>query len=328
MKSFLCLLLFLPLLSFSQETTQEVVPGAVPKPKTKAERKAENKNKSLEKRIEDAVPVDIGLPSASGSVGGKSVSSVDDARKLVTETLPDLGLKITKKAKKIKKDINKKRNEFDGKTYEKIAVEKRIIRSGIGEKLTYEEFYVLKVDQKPSIFVKDIYWYDTKANKIQSAIGRNSTRSQLLHGPYKRWIGSTVVEEGHYYIGTKHKRWTLYDKNFNLIDKQYYAKGFLSDSKLNYWDDDSLRVREVLPVSYGKYSGYYLSYHENGVMEQEGRLDDSVAVGRWVEYYPVGKKMKKEVQYGKDRYDTTEPYVIREYDDKGKIIYEAPKPKQ
>jgi antitoxin component YwqK of YwqJK toxin-antitoxin module len=320
MKSLLFIFLSLPIISFAQD--------AIPKPKTKEERKKEQKGKKLEERIEEALPVDIGLPSANATVAGKSISSVDDAKKLITETLPDLGLKVTKKAKKIKKDLTKNKPAFDGKTYEKTAVEKRIIRSGVGERMNYEEFYVMKIDQKPNLYVRDVYWYDTKANKVQSAVSRNNTRSQLLHGPYKRWIGSMLVEEGFYFVGTKHKRWISYDKNFNIVDKQYYKKGFLESARFNYWDDDSTRIREVLPVSYGKISGNYFSFHDNGVMEQEGRLDDSVAVGKWVEYYPIGKKMKKEVQYGKDRYDATEPYVIREYDEKGKIIYEAPKSKQ
>jgi antitoxin component YwqK of YwqJK toxin-antitoxin module len=315
MKRILVLLLCLPFLSQAQ----------IPKPQTKEERKAENKKKSLEERIEDALPVDVALPKANAKVGKTEVNSIDDAKKLLTETLPDLGLKISKKARKLKKDLTKRKPAFDGKTYEKIAVEKKIVRLGVGEKMSYEEFYIQKDNKKPNPYVKDIYWYDERSGKVQFTLGKDRTRSQILHGPYKRWIGATLVEEGFYYIGAKHKRWVWYDKNFNIIDKQYYDKGFLSDSRINYWDDSNTKIREILPVSYGKITGYYLSYHDNGVMESEGRIEDSVAVGRWVEYYAIGKKMKKEVQYGKDRYDTMEPYVIREYDEKGKLIYEHKK---
>lgn len=315
MKRILVLFVVLPFLGIAQ----------IPKPKTKEERKEENKKKTIEERIEGAIPVDITLPSASAKVGGKSISSFDDAKKLLTETLPDLGLNISKKAKKLKKSLAKDKSDFDGKSYEKIAVEKKILRAGAGERMVYEEFYITNTNTKPNPYIKDIYWYDQSAGKVQSSISRDRSRNSILHGPYKRWIGATMVEEGWYYVGAKHKRWVSYDKNFNIVDKQYYDKGSLADSRKTFWEGSETKIREILPISYGKVTGFYTSYHENGVMEMEGRLDDSVAVGRWVEYYALGKKMKKEVQYGKDRYDTTEPYVIREYDEKGKLIYENPK---
>jgi hypothetical protein len=63
-------------------------------------------------------------------------------------------------------------------------------------------------------------------------------------------------------------------------------------------------------------------------LKEDGRLDDSVKVGRWREYHEVGSggRLKKEWKFGKDKFDTTEPELIQERDQQSKVIYQAKNP--
>lgn len=297
----------------------------VPKPK-----RDPNKKQTLEEKIEENLPlVDATLPKASASAGGKSVNNMDDAKKLFTETLPDLGLKISKKYKQVKKELKSMKKEFNGRDYEGISVEKQLVRQGTGNTLTYLEFYTLKNYQQPNPYNRHIYWYDRKANRIVEGIARDKNTNLLLHGPYKKYVNEVLIEEGWYYLGAKDGRWELYDKDFNLLDKYYYDRGFYADSEISYWDASQTKIKEVKPKLYGKVTGEYLFFNESGTLATQGAMDDSIQVKEWIEYYPTGNRRKKVTQHGKDCYDTSfEPYTVYEYDEKGKIIFESPKAKK
>jgi antitoxin component YwqK of YwqJK toxin-antitoxin module len=314
-------LLILVLTCLMAANAQDVVPKA----KTKADRKAERKNMTLEQKIEDTLPVDVSLPSAKGSVtlpGNNKISSVDDARKFFNKTIPDFGSDIKKKSKKAKKALEKAKAEiFDGKSFEKIAIEKKIWKRGSGNRLDYKEFYILKDYQRPNPYLRTYTWYDRKANKIVEAISRDTKTNTLLHGPYKEYKGENLIAEGYYFLGVKHGRWVTYDKDFNLLDKIQYNKGFTADSEIVYYSD-STKIKEVIPKLYGKTSGYYFRFYEDATLAEEGKYDDSKKIGKWVEYFP-GNKRKKETQYPADCYDPKEPVVLLEYDQNGKITYEA-----
>lgn len=311
-------LIFLPL-SF-QIMAQDIIPKA----KTKAERKAERKKMTLEERIEDVLPVDIGLPSASASLpGGQKISSVEDAKKYVTETLPGYGQKAKAFKGKSKKALREARAKiFDGKQYQGIAVEKQIYKRGTGSRMKYMEFYTLRNFQEPSIYAKSVFWYDEKSRRIVEAISRDRKTNHLMHGPYKEYLGENLIKEGYYYLGTLDGRWETYDKDFILQEKEHYDKGFYKDSEVSYYDEAQTKIKEVVPVLYGKITGEYFRFFENGTLAEEGIYDDAVKVGRWVEYYDSGNRRKKETQYPKDCYDKSEPIVLREYSDDGKMTFE------
>lgn len=310
------------------------------------------KKRSAKDFLKDAVkngPVEVSGPkvsaSASGSAGASSsilgsqnaslpatdlsISSVDDAKKFATETLPDLGLKITKGFKKVKKQLKSLKKEFNGRDYEGIKVERQILRQGSGSRLTYTEFYTLREYKQPNPYSRHLYWFDHKANRIVEGIGRDKAKNDLMHGPYKKYLGDVLIEEGWYYMGTKHGRWETYDKNNNLLNKEYYDKGFARDAEISYYDDAQQKIKEVIPRNFNKVTGEYMRFNESGTLAEQGFLDDSVKVGQWIEYFPVGNKRKKEMQYAKDCFDTAfEPFLIREYDEKGKMIFESPKAKK
>jgi antitoxin component YwqK of YwqJK toxin-antitoxin module len=303
-----------------------VAQGVVPKAKTKAEQREANKKKTLEQRIEDVLPVDVALPKPNASIslpGENNISSVEDAKKFLNESLPNLATATKNKSKKAKKAIQKaKADIFDGKQFEKIAIEKKIFKKGSGSKLVYQEFYVLKNHQAPSPYHKALMWWDEKNQKTVEAIARDTKTNRLMHGPFKEFRGETLVNEGFYYLGAKHSRWISYDKDFNLTEKETYHKGFYEESIITYFDNDSLKIKEVLPQLYGKRMGNYYRFNEDATLAEEGKYDDGKKIGKWVEYFPGGNRRKKETQYPHDWLDTTAPYLIREYDPSGKLIYD------
>jgi antitoxin component YwqK of YwqJK toxin-antitoxin module len=296
---------------------------AVPQAKRKGDKGY--KKETLQEKL-DRLPVGVSTPKASASLpGGKSISSIDDAKKFGTETLPDLGLKLSKTFKDVKKEIKGLKKEFNGKDYEGIKVEKRLIRQGTGNNLTFLEFYTLREFTQPNNYARHLYWYDHRSNRIVEGIGRDRATNDLMHGPYKKYLGDLVVEEGWYYLGTKDRRWETYDKNNNLLNKEYYDRGFYQDSDITYYDEQNTKIKEVKPKLYGKVTGEYFLFNESGTLAENGMMDDSLKIGKWVEYYPTGNRRKREIMYGKDCYDTAfEPYVLYEYDEKGKITSESP----
>ncbi|UBM57389.1 hypothetical protein LAG90_11220 [Marinilongibacter aquaticus] len=308
---------FLSVFSWAQET-------AVPKAKSKAERKAERKSMSLEEKIEDVLPVDVGLPSASVNAPGQKISTVEEAKKYVSETVPSYAEKakeFRKKQKEAKK--KKKENTFNGKEYEGFDVEKRIYRRGSGSRMQYIEFYTLKEYQQGSPYVRSLFWFDDRTKRVIEAVARDHKTNHLLHGPYREYRGEHLVKTGVYYLGAKDGRWETYDSDddFTLLDKEYFDRGFLADSEITYYNGNESKIDEVIPYRFGEKTGPYLKYFEGGGLEVEGEYDDGVKVGRWVEYY-TGNRRKKEIQYGKDKFDEMEPKLLREYSEDGKMIYE------
>jgi len=310
-------------LSIANAQTSDAVP--------KAKRKGDEgyKKETIQQKL-DKLPVGITTPKASASLpGGNNISSLDDAKKFATETLPDLGLKLKKTLKDVKKEIKSLKKEFNGRDFEGIKVEKQLIRQGTGNNMTFLEFYTLKEFTQPNSYNRHLFWYDRKANRIVEGIGRDRATNDLMHGPYKKYLNDLVVEEGWYYIGAKDGRWELYDKNYNLLNKEYYKRGFYQDSELSFYDERQIKIKDVKPKFYGKVTGEYLKFNESGTLAEQGMMDDSVKIGRWVEYYPTGYRRKKEIQYGKDCYDKAfESYIVYEYDEKGKITFESPKIKK
>lgn len=296
----------------------------VPQAKRKGDK--DYKKETVQEKL-DRLPVGVSTPKASASLpGGNNISSIDDAKKFATETLPDLGLKIKKTFKDVKKELNGLKREFNGKDYEGIKVQKQLIRQGSGNSLTFFEFYTLKEFTQPNPYNRHLYWFDHKANRIVEGIGRDRETNDLMHGPYKKYLGDLVVEEGWYYLGTKDGRWESYDKNYNLLNKEYYERGFYQDSEISYYDEKQAKIKEIKPKLYGKVTGEYFFFNESGTLAEQGFMDDSVKVNKWIEYYPTGNRRKKETQYGKDCYDTSfESYILYEYDEKGKITFESPK---
>ena len=294
------------------------------------------KEKGKRKSILSNIP----LPSTSGSMStpsalsglglpSGSVESPKNVDQLISETLPDLGLKLKQlRGKRGDKRSKKKQSTTD---YEGVAMVKAYNKIGSGDRTVVEEFYILREHQNPSPFLKDTYWFDEKGHRVTNAIPRDGNqRRPLMHGPYKRYQNGNLVEEGYYYVGSKDGRWEKYDQNFQLLDKARWYHGFPADSRIAYYDSAHTKLKEVTPIEFGQINGTYFAFHENGRLAVEGKYDHGVKIGRWTEYYPNGTRQfrKRLMQYARDRWNTEfEPFIISEWDEKGKMIFEQAKEK-
>ncbi len=266
-------------------------------------------------------------PSANLSLpGGKGKSA--SLSKLLGETIPDLGLKAKEfKSHRSERRQKAKKGRLARVEYQGIPMEDMQIKFGSGDRATIENFHVLKEYKPISIYVeRDKRWYDPKAKKLSSSVIKDKERALPLHGPYKRYVSGNLVEEGFYYMGVKDGRWARYDAKYNLLDKSHWYRGFPAESRITYYDSAHTKIKEVVPIQFGTINGEYFSYYDEGQLMTYGKYESGEKVGRWSEYYQYRRQRKKETQYPKTRWDDTfEPFVLREWDDKGKLLYDYTK---
>ena len=238
----------------------------------------------------------------------------------------DKPYKLLELDEKTSEPIVSKKKKPKKNTYYGIKTKKGYTRKGLGDKTTLELFYVLKKPEKPTIFVRDIYWYDFTRREIRKTANFDPAKGVLLHGPYRRMQGGVVLEEGIYYKGTRHGRWMKYDRNNLLDDKDKFYKGWPKESLVTYYDAmEHKKVKEMIPVEIDEREGFYFLFHENGVVAVTGEYKWGVKVGDWIENYPNGKR-KKILSDPKEPFeDTHNPYVRKEWDDKGHEIYSTNK---
>jgi hypothetical protein len=267
-----------------------------------------------------------------GFLGGRLSTGLEEqlegVKKFKSEgkaVIEDLGVKnIGIKASMLARRAAKKAPPKD--EYENIKTERRLGNYGSGIRSTLEEINVVKYveDEAISIYVAEIWWYDPAQSRIVTGTINENKSAQICHGPFRRMINQNIQEQGFFYMGAKDGRWETYGPEGELINKQYYRRGFPVESTIHYYDTEEKKIKEVIPIVYGKVRGQYRSYFPSGNVKEEGQLDDSVRVGRWREYYEFGTggRLKKEMRYGKDKFDTQEVEVIQERDAQGKIIYQ------
>lgn len=252
-----------------------------------------------------------------------------DNKAVDTTTKPSLAL--TKKADEKKEEARKKK--IGAKTFYGYKTARKYTRKGRDpRKREYEIFFVLKKYIEPDPMVKDRFWYYSKKKIIITGDISKYDKKYLkpLHGPYSHRIGKDVIDEGIYYIGTKHGRWVKYDRNFILLDKKRYYKGYATDAEITYYDEEKKKPKEITPFQLGKLEGEYVFLAEDGTILVSGLYKDGIKVGVWTEFYP-NKKKKRETQYvkEKDPYQKNfEPFIIKEYSETGKIIYDYRKDKK
>ncbi len=248
-----------------------------------------------------------------------ALASADTAKPLI-----DLPKEEEEKAQKKKKKRNK-RYFMDHK------VKRGFVKSGgHGDREVLETFSYLPEFEAPNPYAPDKYLYDSKKRKLYRTHGtiENDGRYYVLHGPYTKKVGGEVVEEGYFYVGTKHLRWEKYRRGEDniLVDKEHYDKGFPRDAVVTYYDGDAKKIKEVIPYEYGEVQGTYYRFYENGQMEWSGQYDKGRKVGVWVKYYDFRNRRHYEYQYPKTAYDApAEPYLFKEYDRHSTLIYEKDK---
>lgn len=294
--------------------------GRIQDSQAKVDTLRERLEKSTGLRLSGSEPaVNLSLPGGKGKAASLS--------QLLGETIPDLGLK-TKELKSRRSERRQKvrKARLARVQYEDIPMEKVMVKFGSGDRATIEEFHVLKEYQPMSPYVRDIRWYDTKAKTLSSSVIKDKERALPLHGPYKKYVAGNLMEEGYYYMGTKDGRWVRYDPNYTLLDKSHWYRGFPAESRITYYDSAHTKIKEVIPIQFGKLNGDYFSFYDEGQLMTYGKYDHGQKIGRWIEYYQYRRQRKKEIQYPKSRWDEEfEPFVLREWDDKNKLLYDHTK---
>ncbi|NJN26798.1 MAG: hypothetical protein HC819_12900 [Cyclobacteriaceae bacterium] len=230
-------------------------------------------------------------------------------------------LELSEEAKEATKRKEKRRKR---KVFYGLKTKKSFARRGYGDKIELEIFHYLKDYKETDPYVPEIYWFDFTRKRIRTTGKIEDKRGVVLHGPYKRFVGEQLVEEGIFYKGTKHGRWTTYDRNDMLTDKRKYYRGWPKDSKVRYYDDKQTKLKEVIPIVYGQKEGTYYYFHENGTVAVKGEYKEDEKVGKWTEYYPFMGRRKKEIQYPSDPYDHSySPFISKEWDRSNKLLYEG-----
>ena len=234
--------------------------------------------------------------------------------------------KLLELDEKTSEPIVTKKKKPKKKTFYGIKTRKSYTRKGFGDKTTIELFYVLKKPDKPTAFVRDIYWYDYTRREIRRTGNFDPNKGVLVHGPYKKMQGAIVLEEGIFYKGAKHGRWMKYDRHNTLDDKEKYYKGWPKESLVTYYDAvEHKKVKEMIPIEIDEREGFYFLFHENGNIAVTGEYKWGEKVGDWIENYPNGKR-KKIVSYPKEPFEKEiRPFVRKEWDEKGKEIFSSNK---
>ena len=234
--------------------------------------------------------------------------------------------KLLELDEKTSEPIVTKKKKPKKKTFYGIKTRKSYTRKGFGDKTTIELFYVLKKPDKPTAFVRDIYWYDYTRREIRRTGNFDPNKGVLVHGPYKKMQGTIVLEEGIFYKGAKHGRWMKYDRHDVLDDKEKYYKGWPKESLVTYYDAvEHKKVKEMIPIEIDEREGFYFLFHENGTIAVTGEYKWGEKVGDWIENYPNGKR-KKIVSYPKEPFEKEiRPFVRKEWDEKGKEIFSSNK---
>jgi antitoxin component YwqK of YwqJK toxin-antitoxin module len=230
------------------------------------------------------------------------------------------GAKATvKEEKKTKK--KKKKNVFLG-----YKTRKGVARSGRGKGTVTEVFNYLRVYKEPSPYAPAKYYYNIKRRKIFKGRTIDPKVSKILHGPYKKMQNGKVLEEGYFYIGTKHLRWEKYNKDGILLGKTHFEKGYPRDAQITYYDAAQQKVKEVIPYMNGKVEGDYVKFRPDGLLEWEGQYENGKKVGEWIEYWPFRNRKHYEYKYPETAYDEPfEPYLNREWNRNNSLIYEKGK---
>lgn len=262
-----------------------------------------------------------GLENSLDQFKQESADWKKESRTFIEEMgIKDIGVKARIATRKIKKKLVAKDE------YVNIKTDRRLGQYGSGNRSTVEEINVVKFveDESLSTYAQEIWWFDPNQSRIVNSSIKDNKTAQICHGPFKKIVNNVIIEQGFFFMGTKDGRWETFGPENELESKVYYVRGFLAGSNITYHDDAKKKIKQVVPNFYGKTRGNYLSFYLSGNLKEDGKLDDSVRIGRWREFYEFGTggRLKKEWRYGKDKFDASEPILMVERDSQGKIIYQ------
>ena len=255
-----------------------------------------------------------------------STGTTEGGEEAVGEDGPMLEPDLFTATDSVEDDKKKKKPKkvYMGKKYKK-----GYTKSGRSRKKTVEQFGYLKKHEEPKEYLLEKYYYDVKKKKLFKGAQLPKDKFKILHGPYKKLVNGIVVEEGYFNVGAKHGRWEKYHINGTLLAKDYFDNGLPRDAEVSFYDAGRTKLKQVIPWEYGEKTGQYYEFHENGLLSWQGWYEKGKRVGVWTEYYDFRNRRHFQYQYPESCYDEQfEPYVIREYDRNGKIVFELKEPGQ
>jgi antitoxin component YwqK of YwqJK toxin-antitoxin module len=234
-------------------------------------------------------------------------------------SLPLLLFDESKVKEKKKKDKKKtKKNIYFGERTKRIR-----IKSAFRNQVQFQNFFITSEKKIIDPYIRDIFWYDKKDKVIRSK-DFDPSRGYLLHGPYKKYIDETVVEEGTYYYGTRHGTWLKFDNKSVLMDKLHFSEGWPKDSRVSYYDKSTNKIESLTPIEYDLKEGNYFHFYEDGQIAVSGEFHFGEKVGLWTEYWNDKNKLirKREIQYQNDPFTKEfRPYIRAEWDKEGNLVY-------
>jgi antitoxin component YwqK of YwqJK toxin-antitoxin module len=223
------------------------------------------------------------------------------------------------KDKKKTKAKKPKKNEFFG-----LKTKRGYAKRGIGSDQIIESFrFISELPGPEDPYIRDYYWYDIERREVSRNRDISNKKGYVLHGQYQRFIGGDLVEEGLFYKGVKQGRWIQYARNGHLVNKQYFHRGWPVESEVVWYDAAKNRIRAITPIEYGEKEGNFFAFHDNGQIAVSGQYRFNERVGIWTEYYRQQRRPKREIQYAPEPFNSDfRPYVVREWDDRGNVVYE------
>ncbi|MEN9729987.1 MAG: hypothetical protein RLZ91_1104, partial [Bacteroidota bacterium] len=213
-----------------------------------------------------------------GFLGGRLSTGLEEplegAKKIKSESkaiIEDLGIKnLGIKASMLARRASKKSPPKD--EYAGIKTERRLGNYGSGARNTLEEINVVKYveDEAVSPYVTEIWWFDPAQSRIVTGSLKDNKSAQICHGPFRRVVNQNVTEQGFFFMGAKDGRWETYGPEGELINKQYFHHGFPVESNISYYDAEQKKIKEVIPVVFGKIRGQYRAFYAGGNVKEEG----------------------------------------------------------
>lgn len=249
----------------------------------------------------------------------------DEFTTISTPLTLDLDKRESEEKEFTPKKKKKKKNFYYG-----FKTKKGYTSKGRGRTEDLVLFNYLKKPQVPDPYVRDIYWYSFEKKQIMKTRNYKPENGVLLHGPYTVTRDDVIIEEGIFYIGTKHGRWIRKTTKDILIDKEKYYKGWPKESLVRYYDPNTrTKIKEIIPVEYGKKEGNYFYFYEDGAIAVAGEYSHDEKVGVWTLYNPkVRGRRLRQIQQRKVWHDEDFiSYIMREWDNNGKTIYDRARDK-
>ena len=221
----------------------------------------------------------------------------------------------------------KKKKKRKKKTFNKLKTKRGYTKRGSGRGLTIEQFFYLKKFKEPSDFITPIFIYDITKLKViklkKYDINKYPPKQfKIMHGPYVRKKGSVVLEEGYFWIGTKHDNWFKYKGESEIVlERNEYHKGFPAKYEIKYYDPaNKTEVKEINPIDgWNNNSGSYKFYFKSGRVQISGKLEKGLKVGNWYEYYTNGRKKKQSTYVWDDKQKLEIETIVNEWNPDKKL---------